>query len=148
MAHLDRAYIKPGKLKYVVRDFPIESIHPQAAKAAEAAHCAREQNRYWEMHERLFAHQRALGAVDLPGHAQAVGLDATQFQQCLDSGRHAARVQRDRAEGQKVGVRGTPTFFLGTVDGDKVQVVRVLRGAVPFSTFKSAIDAALASAKP
>jgi protein-disulfide isomerase len=141
--------VKPGKLRYVVRDFPLEAIHPHAIKAAEAAHCAGDQGKYWEMHDRLFANQRALGAGDLPGHAGSVGLDVATFHQCLDSGQHAARVRRSLADGQKAGVRGTPTFFLGEIEGTagKVNVLRVLRGAQPFTGFKTAIDAALAEQK-
>lgn len=131
------------------RDFPLESIHPQAFKAAEAAHCAGDQGKYWEMYERLFANQRALGPSDLPGHAGALGLDLAAFQGCLDGGKHAARVRRGLDDGQKAGVRGTPTFFLGVVDGGdaKVRVLRVIRGAQPFAAFKAAIDAALADQK-
>jgi len=132
-----------------VRDFPIESIHPHAFKAAEAAHCAAEQGKYWEMHERLFAHPRNLTPAELPGHGAAVGLDPPKFQACLESGRHAGRVRRDLADGQKVGVRGTPTFFLGVAEGDgtRVRVVRVIRGAQGFAAFKAVIDAALAAQK-
>lgn len=139
--------MKTGKLRYVVRDFPLESIHPHATKAAEASHCAGDQGKYWEMHDLLFANQRALGASDLPGHARTLGLDAKKFQDCLDGGAHAARVRRDLADGQKAGVRGTPTFFLGVIEGNgKVRVVQVLRGAQPATAFKTAIDAALSQA--
>ena len=101
------------------------------------------------MHDRLFANQKALGPADLPGHAQALGLDPAQFRECLDSGRKAAKVHKDLAEGQRAGVRGTPTFFLGVVDdkGAGVKVLQVIRGAQPFASFKATIDAALA-AKP
>jgi protein-disulfide isomerase len=149
MPQLDAEYIKTGKLRYAVRDFPLEAIHPHAFKAAEASHCAGEQGRYWEMHERLFAHQRALAIGDLPGHAQALGLDAAKFQACLQSGKHAARVRRDLAEGQKAGVRGTPGFFLVVQEphDQSVKVLKVLRGALPFGHFKAAIDEALGAPK-
>jgi protein-disulfide isomerase len=139
---LEAEYIKTGKLKYVVREFPLEQIHPQAFKAAEAALCAGEQGKYWEMHERLFANQRALGPNDLPGHAQALGLDLPGFQSCLQGGKHAATVRKDLGDGQKAGVRGTPTFFLAVQEpnGQTVKVLRVLRGAVSFETFKATID--------
>ena len=140
--------MKTGKLRYVVRDFPLEAIHPQAFKAAEAAHCAGDQGKYWEMHVLLFQNQRALGAAELPKYAATLGLDGAKFQTCLDQGVHADAVKRDLAEGMKVGVRGTPTFFLGVVEnGNKVRVVRVIRGAQPVEAFRQAIDAALAPAK-
>jgi protein-disulfide isomerase len=148
MPQLDAQYITPGKLRYAVRDFPLEALHAQAFKAAEATHCAGEQGRYWGMHDRLFANARALGAGDLPGHAQALGLDAARFQACLEAGTHAARIRRDLAEGAKAGVRGTPSFFLAVQEPDqpRVKVVKVLRGALPFAGFKAAIDEALAAA--
>jgi len=110
---IDAEYIKTGKLKYIVRDFPLESIHPRAFKAAEAAHCAGEQGKYWEMHDRLSANQRQLAPGDLTSHAQAVGPDAAAFQGCLDSGKYSAHIRTDMLAGQRAGVRGTPTFFLG-----------------------------------
>jgi protein-disulfide isomerase len=147
MPRIDTEYIKTGKLKYIVRDFPLESIHPRAFKAAEAAHCAGEQGKYWEMHDRMFANQRQLAPSDLTAHAQAVALDAAKFQGCLDSGKHAARVRKDMLEGQRAGVRATPTFFLGVQESNdtSLRVVRVIRGAQPFSRVKDAIDSVLES---
>ena len=138
-------YIKTGKIKYVVRDFPLDSIHPAAEKAAEAAHCAGEQGKYWEMRQRLFANQRALGPKDLQAHAQALGLDGVKFGQCLDNGKYASLVRKNADEGQKAGVEGTPTFFLGmTSDGDsKLKPAKTLRGAYPYAAFKEAIDGLL-----
>jgi len=131
----------------VVREFPLESIHPHAFKASEAALCAGEQGKYWEMHGKLFANQRALGLADLGAHASAIGLDRAAFDGCLSSSRQAAKVRRDLADGAKAGVRGTPSFVLGTVsrDGATVTALQVIRGAQPFAAFKAAIDAALAA---
>ena len=149
MPQIESEYIKTGKLKYVARDFPLESIHKEAFKAAEAAHCAGDQGQYWEMHTRLFANQRALGTKDLPQHAQALGRNVPRFQQCFDSGKHAARIRKDLEDGQKAGVTGTPAFFLGvTVPNDPtVKVIRVLKGAQPYTSFKDAIDSLLSSQK-
>jgi protein-disulfide isomerase len=139
-------YIETGKVRYVVRDFPLESMHPLAFKAAEAAHCAGEQGKYWEMHNRLLANQSALGAKNLPLHAQALGLDLPAFQQCLDSGKEAARVRKDLDDGEKAGVEGTPTFFLGLTEQNdsKIKATRRLGGALPYPRFKQAIDSLLA----
>jgi protein-disulfide isomerase len=147
LPQIDSEYIRTGKLKYVVRDFPLESIHKDAFKAAEAAHCAGDQGHYWEMHARLFANQRALGPKELPQHAQGLGLDVPKFQQCLESGKHSARIRKDLEDGQKAGVTGTPAFFLGvTVPNDPtVKVIRVLKGAQPYASFKSAIESLLSS---
>ena len=149
MPRIEKDYVKPGKIRYSVREFPLEQIHPQAFKAAEAALCAGDQGKYWEMHVRLFEQQKALGEAELPGHARAVGLDEAAFTKCLAGGRHAERVRADLAEGQKAGVRGTPMFFIGVIDdaGTSVKVVRALRGAVPYANFQSALDAVLAEVK-
>jgi protein-disulfide isomerase len=147
LPQIEAEYVKTGKLRYVSREFPLESIHPQAFKASEAALCAGDQGKYWEMHDRMFANQRALGPAELAAHAQAVGLDGAKFTQCLEAGTKAAKVRKDLAEGAKAGVTGTPAFFLGTVDGANVKVVRIIKGAQPFGSFKEAIDSALAAQK-
>lgn len=144
-------YVKAGKVKYVFRDFPIESIHPQAFKVHEAAHCAGDQGKYWEMHDRLFVNQDPKASPNhLSQNAQALGLDLSSFQQCLDSGKHAARVRKDMAEGQRAGVGGTPTFFLGLTEPSdgKVKALRKLVGAQPYSSFKEALDAVLSLPQP
>ena len=149
MPQIEKEYIATGKLKYVVRDFPLEAIHKDAFKAAEAAHCAGDQGQYWEMHTRLFANQRALGPKDLPQHAQAQGLDVPKFQQCLDSGKYAARIRKDLEDGQKAGITGTPGFLFGLTEPNdpKVKVLRVLKGAQPYASFKDTIDSLLSSQK-
>jgi len=144
---IDAEYVKTGKLRYVTREFPLESIHPQAFKASEAALCAGDQGKYWEMHGRLFTNQRELAPDQLAAHAQAVGLDEKKFSACLGGGSKAAKVRRDLADGAKAGVTGTPAFFIGVADGATVKVSRVIRGAVPFAAFKDAIDATLAAQK-
>lgn len=146
---LEREYISTGKVKYVLRNFPIESIHPQAFKAHEAAICAGEQGKYWQMHDRLFANQQALGLTELPQYAQALGFDLAKFQQCLESGKEASKIRNDLADGLKAGVQGTPTFFLGFTDANdtKVKALRVIRGAQPYAAFKEAIDSLLTTEK-
>jgi predicted DsbA family dithiol-disulfide isomerase len=99
------------------------------------------------MHDRLFANQRELTPSDLPKHAMALKLDANVFRQCLDSGRHTTGIRQDFGEGQRAGIKGTPTFFLGVEEGSKLRVVKVIRGAVPISAFKGSIEGALGSVK-
>ena len=140
---LEKDYIKTGKVKYVFRDLPLESIHKNAFKAAEAAHCAGDQNKYWEMHDRLFANQNALEPAMLAAHAQAVGVDAKKFQECLDSGKYATAIRKDIAEANKYGITGTPTSVIGlTQSGDPktIKVVKVIRGAQNIAAFKDALD--------
>jgi protein-disulfide isomerase len=142
-----REYVQTGQVKYVFHDFPIASIHPQAFKAHEAVHCAGEQAKRGEMHERVFANQQAMTEADLNGHAQALGLDAARFQKCLASGVYAATIRKGLEEGQKSGVTGTPTFFLGLTEENSptVKAVRRIVGAHPYSAFKAAIDDLLSS---
>jgi len=146
---IEREYISTGKLKYVPRDFPIESIHKDAFKAAEAANCAGEQGKYWQMHDRLFQDQNQLGVEELPKHAQAIGLSLSVFQQCLNSGKQAAEIRKDMEHGQRAGVNGTPTFFLGVQDSDgqTVKVLRAIVGAQPYVQFKEAIESGLSQVK-
>jgi len=150
LSQIDNEYIKSGKVRYVVKDFPLESIHPNAFQAAEANHCAGEQNRAWDMHDRLLANQQKLAKEDLTGYADAMGLESVRFKVCLESGRYAAEVRKEISEGQSSGVTGTPTFFLGAADGkpDEMKPEKMLTGAQAFSAFKAAIDDLLAKRAP
>jgi protein-disulfide isomerase len=134
-------YVDPGIVKYVIRDFPL-THHGQAAKAAEATHCAGDQGKYWEMHVKLFASQQALSLDDLIGYAEPLGLDARTFENCLNSGKHTARIEQGIADGREARVRGTPAFLLGyTADnGNGVETIRLIHGAQRYENFKRAID--------
>ena len=137
-------YVDSGKLRYVTLDLPPEQIHKQAFPAAEAAHCAGDQHLYREMHDRLFANQRALEPWN--AHAEALGLDVAAFESCLSSGKYADGVRRDMAEARKAGATGTPSFVLARTDaGDPGKVVGIdfIRGAQPYEAFAAAIDSAL-----
>lgn len=101
-----------ARLAFVFRHFPLSNVHPHAAKAAEAAEAAGVQGKFWEMHEALFARQDALKPSDLVRRARTLHLDMTRFEQELDGGLHADRVQRDFSSGVRSGVNGTPTFFI------------------------------------
>ena len=149
LPQLERDYIRTSKLRYVFRDFPLPSLHKEAVAAAQAAGCAGERGKFWEMHARLFADPKSLGANDLRLHAAAVGLDAREFEQCLATGKHAAKIQRDVADGQKAGVRGTPTFFVGLTeaDGQTVKVTTMLVGAQPYAVFREAIEGLLSPSR-
>jgi protein-disulfide isomerase len=140
---IEKDYIVTGKIKYVWRDYPLD-FHQNAEKAAEAAHCAGEQGKFWEMHDRLFADQQAISAADLPKHAGALQLNTSLFQQCLDSGRFAADIKKDIADAGTVGISGTPSFLVGIVQPNgSVKIVKKLVGAKPYAEFKSALDSLL-----
>jgi protein-disulfide isomerase len=141
-------YVDAGKVKYVLRDFPIVALHPNAQKSHEAAHCASEQGKYWEMHDRLFGNIGGQEGQELAAQAKALRLDVRKFEQCLASGRHAAAVTKAIEEGQRAGVHGTPTFFVGVSgDGRTVKATRILRGAQPYERFKALIDLALSDVR-
>lgn len=130
------------------KDLPLESIHPQAFKAAEAAHCAGDQGKFWQMHDLLFANMKALRPDDLSKYAKTEGLDMSKFQQCLDSGKYAGEIRSDMSEVQKAGISGTPAFLLGFIEQDgKVKAVKKISGAQPYAVFKDAIDSLLAQKK-
>lgn len=148
LPQLDRDYIRTGKLRYVFRDLPIESIHPQAFKAHEAANCAGDQNKYWDMHDRLFANPQALAVPALMGHAQAMGLDMGKFQACLDTGRHAGEVRQDLAAAQAASINSTPNFFIGLLEPNgTVRSQLKITGAKQYAVFKAAIDSVLSQAQ-
>ncbi|HYO54424.1 thioredoxin domain-containing protein [Archangium sp.] len=127
----------PNQVRLVFRHFPLE-FHKQAPKASEAALCAHDQGKFWEYHDTLFANQKALEVPALKGYAKQLGLDTAKFDKCLDSGEKASIVSADMADGQKVGVNGTPAFFINGV---------LLSGAQPFEEFKSVIDSELQAKK-
>jgi protein-disulfide isomerase len=133
----------------VYRDFPLNSIHPFAQKAAEATECADDQGKFWEYHDLVFDNQSALDVESLKDYAAELGLDTATFNECLDEGKQTAEVEKDSQDAQSYGAPGTPAFF---VNG------RFVYGGLPFQDyqdqsgatqpgFKSIIDAALEEAE-
>ena len=143
MPELIKNYIDQGKLKFVMREFPIVSLHSRAPAAAEAALCARDQGKYWEMHDILFENRREMSDENLISYAQTIGLNTADFTTCLESDKHEAQIEKDLAEGQSMGVRGTPSFVLGFTDeedSNMVRVTRFVRGARSYDSFAKEID--------
>jgi protein-disulfide isomerase len=143
-----REFVQTGKIRYAFVHLPIAS-HRNAFKAAEAAMCAGEQGKFWEMRDQLFVNQKtALARPRLPENATAIGIRVDAFNSCLDSARHAPLVQSDMAMVSKLGVRATPTFFIGTIDPKTRSFTATHRivGAKNFSVFKGALESALAGA--
>jgi protein-disulfide isomerase len=126
------------KVQIVYKQFPIQSIHPFAPKAAEASLCAAEQSKFWEFHDELFADQKKLSVSDLKQTARKIGLDGKKFDSCLDSGRYVEQVQNDQKEGKRAGVNGTPAIF--------VNGMHVEGGSVPYSVLERVIEKELARA--
>ncbi len=104
------------------RHLPLDDVHPDARRAAEASECAREQGKFWEYHDKLFANQADISAANLGRFATEIGLDRAAFDRCLVSGRMADRVRADEQVAESAGIVGTPTFFF---NGTPVQ------GAIP-----------------
>ncbi|MDH3677179.1 MAG: DsbA family protein [Nitrosopumilus sp.] len=139
-------YIDKGKVNLVYRDFPIQSIHPNALPAAVAAECADEQGKYWEYHDTLFEKQSGWSRADsdtvistFSQYASDIGLDQQQFDSCLDAGKYLEEVQNDLSDGRDYDITGTPGFFIGN---DDIGFVKI-NGAQPFDSFKKIIDAQL-----
>ncbi|RMF88852.1 MAG: hypothetical protein D6733_07670 [Methanobacteriota archaeon] len=159
------------RILFVYRDFPLSSIHPMAEKAAEAAQCAFEQDRFWDYHDMLFQRQQSWSSVGTPRfkeYAAELGLDTEAFNTCLDTSKYVHEVSRDLQTGSSLGVTGTPAFFImaskedadvetlkNLANGqtliyressDGKNVLFQISGAQPYSVFQSVIDAALSNA--
>lgn len=118
-----------GKVRWIVRDFPL-GFHKRARPAAVAAHCAKQQGKYWQMYEELFKNQRRLEDKDFEKYAQNIGIvkdDFKKFKKCIASGKMNKVIEANYKSGEKLGVTGTPAFF---VNG------RRLSGALPYGEFK------------
>jgi len=126
-----------GRIRYIVRHFPLMGIHPAAVGAAAAAVCAERQGNFWEYHDILFAQKTGLSSESLLAYAEEAGLEEDTFRQCLESDETTRVVQEDMERGATYGVRGTPAFFING---------RVIFGAQPMEGFKRTIDAALEEA--
>jgi protein-disulfide isomerase len=140
---LKSEYIDKGLVRFVYRDFPLD-FHEMAQKYAEATECAADQDKFWEMHDKIFAEQEKKGSGttisgitvdDVKKWAQQIGLDSAAFDQCLNSDKYAQEVKDDLADGEKAGVSGTPSFVING---------QLLEGAQPFSAFKAVLDKVLA----
>lgn len=124
----------PNEVRWVYKHFPLDSIHPAAREAAEASECAGEQNKFWEYNDELFDNQSKIKSSYFPKAAEVVGLNIKQFNECLDSGKYADKVEEDYQEGIKLGVRGTPGGF---INGEEIG------GAQPYSVLSEMIDSLL-----
>lgn len=141
---IKKDYVDTGKAMFVYRDFPLQ-FHPAAMPAALAVNCAKDQNKYWELHDKIFSEQDKKGSGtieftknDIKKWAKEIGLDIGEFNKCLDSEKYKAEVEKDIADGSKAGVNGTPTTYVNGV---------ALVGAQPYSVFKTTIDKALEESK-
>jgi protein-disulfide isomerase len=141
LPELERKYVETGRVLLAFKHLPL-GIHPFAQKAAESAECAARQGKFWEMHDRLFEEQQ-LDNLALLRHANAIGLDAAGFADCLN-GEAKSKVQADGAAAAAANLSGTPAFLIGTVTPEgSVKVRRVLSGAQPIEEFSRTLDQVL-----
>lgn len=140
LTQLRQSHIAAGKLGYVFKNLPIPELHPLAFKAAEAAECAGEQGRFWEMHDGIFGDQGALTRSALTAGAKKINLDLKRFQKCLDGGM-TERVWRDIADSKRFDLSGTPAFLIGRLDqGRRVELRRKISGAQPYAVFVAVLE--------
>ncbi|MEP7342304.1 MAG: thioredoxin domain-containing protein [Acidobacteriota bacterium] len=126
------------QVKLVYRDMPIDQLHPQARRAAEAAHCANDQGKFWPYHDQLYLSGADVSPEKLKSIAQSSGLDVAAFESCLASGKHRAYIQQSIDGAARLGLSGTPAFLING---------RFLSGAQPLEAFVSVIEEELAQAR-
>jgi protein-disulfide isomerase len=135
---IDQVRAKYGnKVKLVFRDFPLDNLHPQATTVSHAARCATEQGKFWEFHDQVFANGPDATPATMDSFAKNAGMDLTAFNACRASGKYATAIAASLQEGTRLGITGTPTFF---VNG------RILVGSQPLEEFVKVIDSELALA--
>jgi len=138
---LKKKYIDSGKVRWVALNLPLP-FHKDARKAAQAAHCAGEQEKFWEMREILFRNPQKLNTENLPAHAETLSLDMKAFNNCLQSNRHLAEIDQDAKDAKAVRLTGTPSFIIGKTARDVISGDVVI-GAQPMNKFDAAIGKAL-----
>ena len=147
-AQLIDAYVVTGKVYFVYRSFG-EFVGPESRAAAEAAYCAGDQNKFWEMQDLLFANQGVensgtnFTAKRLTAFAEMLKLDMGKFQTCYDGGTYNSRIDLDGTDGQAAGIKATPSFVMTYTVNGQVKT-ELIEGALPLSDFQTKIDAALA----
>jgi len=124
-------YVKTGKVRVILKHYPLEKEHPFALRTAEASECARDQGHFWAYVDRIYRSSDALEDYNLKKYAANLGLNETQFSNCLKSGEKLPLINRDIAEGDKLGVKGVPTIIING---------KMITGAVPYKTLKGVID--------
>jgi protein-disulfide isomerase len=146
MPQIEEQFIRTGRIRYVFKDFPIDQLHPAAIGAHEAARCANEQGKFWEMHARMFSAPGSHTEAALEARATEAGLALAPFKECLASDRTLDDVRKTIQLAVDLGANGTPAFFVGLRDPstETVKIVDAISGAQPFEAFEKAIRSAAA----
>jgi protein-disulfide isomerase len=145
---LVKTYVDTGQLKLVLKEFPLQKLHPNAPRAAMAAQCAGSQNSYWPMHDLLFRNQTRVQMADLKSFAVSLGLDSELFMNCMKERLFTSNIIEDFNLGVTAGVKGTPFFFFGRnnkTSPDMITVEQYFYGAKTFEEFKQMIDTLLST---
>ncbi|WP_105264621.1 thioredoxin domain-containing protein [Pseudoalteromonas sp. T1lg76] len=132
-------FIENGKVKYVARDFPL-GFHDKAKGAAVAANCSLQQGAYWPMREQLFNNMRQLGDELYQSSAEQLELDMDKFAKCLADEAILAKVEQDMSYGTSLGIRGTPSFLIGRIEGERLINPTLLVGAQSYETFAAVLN--------
>jgi protein-disulfide isomerase len=142
---IKRDYIDTGRLRYISRDFPLDSIHPFALGAARASRCAADQGKFWEMRHTILVNNAALTNDIFNTFAQDLKLNVTAFKACEATAATTfqAGMQKDLADGTSVGVSGTPTFVIGKTTATGLDGIRIV-GAQPYAVFDAKLKELLA----
>ena len=127
---LKSRFIDSGKVMYAFRDLPAPN-RPQAMPAAIAARCAGEQGKYYERQSLLFDYGKSLNNSSYTRFAKKLGLDDSKFSACLLNNNQVERIRQDMVDAQNLGIRGTPTFYIGKVEGNKIVDAKQIVGALP-----------------
>ena len=131
---MKETYIESGKVRYITRDFPLAN-HAEAAQAAVATRCAAKQGTFWEMRDELFVNQNRLSAKLYEELAKKLHLDIPLFSSCLKDLNELTAVDVEQAYGQSIGISGTPSFFIGRLDGETLVDIKRITGAQSFTVF-------------
>jgi protein-disulfide isomerase len=137
-AELKKNYIDTGKLRFIVRDLPLE-FHSSARPAAEAAHCAAEQGKFWEMHHALLTGSDPLPGGGIDKRATAVGLDLTRLHACMSAARYESAIAHNSASADSIGIHGTPAFVIGRATHGVLEGA-LAQGAFPYAEFDGALQ--------
>lgn len=136
---IKKEFIETNKIKFIFRDFPLDT-NIQAKEAASLAHCAGEQGAYWKAHDLLFAEMESIDRGDFSSVKEKLALDDKKLRRCLKSARYLKEIEADIAEGSKMGAKGAPGFFLGSVSEKDFYEGIFIRGAQPYLALKNLIE--------
>jgi len=141
-AKLKESYVDSGKVQYMSRDFPLPN-HAQAISAAIASRCAGKEGAFWQMREELFANQDNLGTALYESLPTRLGINPKNFLECLENDEERSKVESELSFGRRVGIQGTPAFFVGLKEDGKLIQGRWIVGAQLYSAFSQMIDSLL-----